>query len=39
MYLSSILQLLTWPVFILVSYYVIRYVVRRAEEKHPPAGD
>ena len=39
MYLSSILQLLSWPLFILLSYYVIRFVVKRAEKKHPPAVD
>jgi hypothetical protein len=39
MYLSSILQFLSWPLFILLSYYVIRYLVRRYEQKHPPAVD
>jgi hypothetical protein len=39
MYLSSILQFLSWPLFILISYYVIRFVVKRAEQKHPPVED
>ncbi len=39
MYISSILWFLSWPLFILISYYVIRLVVKKAEVKHPPAED
>jgi hypothetical protein len=39
MYLASILQFLSWPLFILISFYVIRFVVKKAEKKHPPAAE
>jgi hypothetical protein len=39
MYLSSILQFLSWPLFILISFYVIRFVVKKAEKKNPPVED
>jgi hypothetical protein len=39
MYLSSILQFLSWPLFILISYFVIQFVVKKAEKKHPPVED
>lgn len=33
MYTHSILLLLSWPVLILVSWFVIRYVITRYEKK------
>ena len=33
MYTESILFLLSWPVLILISWFVIRYVVDRYEKK------
>ena len=32
MYLSSILFYLTWPVLIVVSYYLIKFALRKFEE-------
>jgi hypothetical protein len=34
--LSSIILYLSWPVFIAVSWFVIRWVVKKAEQKNPP---
>ena len=34
MYTASILTLLGWPVVILVSYFIIRWVVNRYEKKY-----
>jgi flagellar biosynthesis/type III secretory pathway M-ring protein FliF/YscJ len=33
MYTHSILLLLSWPVIILISWFVIRYVITRYEKK------
>lgn len=33
MYLTSILFYLTWPVLILVSYYLIKFAVKKMEKK------
>jgi len=34
MYLASILNLLSWPILILVSYFIIRWAVARYEKKY-----
>jgi hypothetical protein len=34
MYLTSILFYLTWPLMIVISYYLIRLVLRRFERIH-----
>lgn len=34
MYIQEILWLFSWPVFILISYYVIRYAIRKFEKKN-----
>jgi len=34
MYTNSILMLLSWPVIILISWLVIRYVITLYEKKH-----
>jgi hypothetical protein len=34
MYTHSILMLLSWPVIILVSWFIIRYVITQYEKKH-----
>ena len=39
MYLSSILWYLSWPAFIVVSYFVIRWVIGKVEQKIPPQED
>ena len=39
MNLSSVLWYLSWPVFIAVSYLVIRWVIGRVEQKNPPEED
>ncbi len=33
MYTHSIIMLLSWPVIILISWFVIRYVIARYEKK------
>jgi hypothetical protein len=38
MYISSILWYLSWPVLIIVSYYLIRFALKRFE-KHLPEKD
>ncbi len=38
MYIQEILWLLSWPVFILISYYVASYAIRKFEKKNNPAG-
>jgi hypothetical protein len=39
MHLTSILWFLSWPAFIALSYFVIRWIIRRVENKNPPDGD
>ncbi len=39
MYLSSILWFLSWPVFIAISFFAIRWVIRKVEQKNPPEED
>jgi len=39
MYLSSILWYLSWPVFIAASFLVIRWVIKKVEQKNPPVGE
>ena len=36
MYTNSILWLLSWPVFILVSLYIIRWAVKWLDRKEEP---
>ncbi|MFO7655724.1 MAG: hypothetical protein R6W78_01545 [Bacteroidales bacterium] len=38
MYLESIVTYLTWPVLIVVSYYVVRYTIKRLENKEERDG-
>lgn len=33
MYLESIISYLTWPALIVVSYYIVRYAIKRLETK------
>jgi hypothetical protein len=39
MYLSSILFYLTWPLLIIVSYYLIRYALRQYEKTERKQAD
>jgi len=39
MYLKEILWLLTWPLLIIVSYYLIRFALKRFEEHLPEKDD
>lgn len=39
MHLTSILWYLSWPAFIAVSYFVIRWVIKKVEQKIPPVED
>jgi hypothetical protein len=32
MYISSILWYLSWPIFIILSYYLIRYALKKFEK-------
>jgi hypothetical protein len=39
MYFSSIIWFLSWPAFIAVSYFIIRWLIKKAEQKRPPVED
>jgi hypothetical protein len=39
MYTSSILMLLSWPVIILISWFVIRFALDRYEKKQAKLGN
>jgi hypothetical protein len=39
MYLASILMLLSWPAMIVVSYFIIRWVLIRYEKKKRASGE
>jgi len=39
MYISSILWYLSWPAFIAGSFFLIRWIVSKAEQKDPTAED
>lgn len=39
MYIASILWFLSWPLLITVSYFAVRILVRKAEQKNPPGRD
>ncbi len=36
MYFSSIIELLSWPAIILISYFAIRWVIKKYEENIEP---
>ena len=39
MFLTSILWLLSWPLLIILSYFIVRSMVKQAERRFPPGGD
>jgi len=39
MYIASVLNLLSWPLLILVSYLLIRWAVKVYEKKHTAVGN
>jgi hypothetical protein len=39
MYIKEILWLLTWPLLIAVSYYLIRLALKKFDEHLPPKED
>ncbi len=39
MSIDSLIWYLSWPAFIALSYFVIRWVLRTVERRHPPQED
>ena len=34
MYIKEIISLLLWPVFIVITYFLVRWALKKFEEKH-----
>jgi hypothetical protein len=39
MYIVSVINLLSWPLMVVVSYFIIRWVIKAYEKKHGASED